>query len=103
MCPGGIRFFVKTGDNYAYGSAPWISIPTTTNNLFQEYVLDLDHAELGSGVASLDLSFVRSVGIAIESADCGGLYPPGTEISDGTAPPATGVYLIGNITIEDAP
>jgi endo-1,4-beta-xylanase len=102
-CPGGIRFFVKTGADYAYGSAPWLNMPETTSDNFRHYALDLENAELGSGVEALDLSFVRSVGLAFESADCGGTYPPGAEISAGTQPPSTASFFVDDILVEDAP
>lgn len=103
MCPGGVRFFVKTGNDYAYGSAPWIPVPLTTGDTFREYPLNLANAELGSGVQALDLTFVRSVGIAFESADCGGAYAPGTEVTDGTEPPSTAIFYVDDILIEPAP
>jgi hypothetical protein len=101
MCPGGVRFFVKSGAGYVYAAAPWISTPATTGEAFRQYTFNVANA--GTGVAGFDPKSIRSVGIAFESADCGGTYPPGSEISDGTEPPSTAIFFVDDISIEEAP
>jgi hypothetical protein len=99
MCPGGIRMFVKTGEAYDYFGAPWLSTPAVGSD-FITYDFDLTLADPGEGVttdpaeAAAD---VRAIGFGFESADCGGMFPPGDPAPEEGAP-TTAVFYLEDIT-----
>ena len=93
MCPGGIRFYAKTGDDYAYGQATWTNFPTAGS--WRRIAFDVDNAEVQDGV-SFDPTDVRIIGLGLETADCGGAF------EDSPSLPEPAVFLIDNFEVVDA-
>jgi hypothetical protein len=100
MCPGGIRFYIKTGADYAYGGAPWFPTPAAAPG-WKSFVFDVTRATPGEGVTALDLTDVRSIGVAFESADCGGTYLTGDPPPEVDAP-VPAIFYMEDITVSDA-
>jgi hypothetical protein len=97
-CPGGIRFFVKTGESYVYGGRDWISTPEASDS-WLSFDFNLADADVDDGL-TLDPSDVRAIGFGFESADCGGAYPAGGDPPDADAP-STAVYYMDDITVRN--
>lgn len=97
-CPGGIRFFVKTGETYVYGGRQWISTPEASSS-WLSFDFNLSRAEVDEGL-ELDPSDVRAIGFGFESADCGMVYLPGEDPPE-EAPPTTAVFIMEDITVRN--
>jgi hypothetical protein len=102
MCPGGIRFFVKTGEGYNYAGNDWISAPAVSDE-FLVFDFDLATADPGDGLTidDIDASDVRAIGFGFESADCAMMFPPGDPPPEEGAP-TTAIYYMEDITARPA-
>lgn len=89
--PGGLIFFVKTGDDWVWGQQPWVNIETT--GTWVEYKFVLDKADAKDG---FDPTAVRTVGIAFDTG--GGAEPDADK--QPTSKPTEAVFYVDTVEIQ---
>lgn len=93
-CPGGIRFYVRTGAMLDYAQNAWINTPLASS---LPLALEFDTQAIEVGSDTFDPSDVRVIGLAFETADCEGRFPPGEQPGEGASAPSTAVFFIDDV------